>query len=78
MSEYVASIPLPEGVQVTCSVLAVQYIDPDGTMRYAVGTRGDAVMTTLLGLTVVAQERILTMERGGDLGGGPPIGGTGE
>ena len=40
-------------------ILAVSYIDANGDERYAVASIGEGPMTSFLGLTAIAQTRVL-------------------
>lgn len=51
--------PIPEdGEFETARLTITSFIRPDGSQGYGVHARGDAPMTTFLGLTIVAQEHI--------------------
>jgi hypothetical protein len=50
---------LADGDLVVASLVVVSSINEDGSLSFSVVARGDAPMTTYLGLTVVAQQEIL-------------------
>ncbi len=52
-------IELPPGSVETHRITAVSYLDADGNNKYAVDTKGDAPMTSYLGLLTVAQRDVL-------------------
>lgn len=47
-----------EAALVTAELVIVSYVRDDGSAGYSVHTKGEAPMTTFLGLTVVAQDHL--------------------
>lgn len=57
--DWLPGTELPEGSMVTACLVVVSYLDSDGSMCYGVATRGESPMTSYLGLTVLAQQRLM-------------------
>lgn len=58
-TRYTVDVPLPhDSTIITETLIVIGYLDAHGTRRTGVITRGESPMTTYLGLTVVAQDKI--------------------
>lgn len=53
------AIDLPTGSVETHRITVLSYLDTDGVNKYAVDAKGNAPMTSYLGLLVVAQRDVL-------------------
>ena len=64
--QYIPDPQLPEGSIPLCTLVIVTYLDSEGDNCFTIATHGEAPMTTYLGLTVLAQQQILSHQPSGD------------
>lgn len=60
--QQITSFELPNDCAIVIDqLLIVSYLKPDGSNAYMIATRGQGMITSFLGLTVVAQDHLLDM-----------------
>lgn len=66
MTQENIAITLPDDAAIiTAQLTVITYVTNEGKQAYSIHTKGDANMTTFLGMTVVAQRQIEEWGKGG-------------